>query len=153
MRYEVFENIIKESVTEKFIDRYYTIVYQDKKYNYFGPLVWREYVEMVDYSEYAQVLKFYHYDKALAKCNRLNSKWEGGDCVLSNGSYRIKKNLLRNKYTGLVIEESYCLYWKFLFIWIPWMTFDNYEKAMLRYARCVNGLSDTYVSSRSMSNG
>jgi hypothetical protein len=153
MRYEVFENVIKESLTEKFVDRYYTIVYQDKKYNYFGPLVWREHVEMIGYGEYAQAEKFYDYDKALARCNKLNSKWESEDCVVSNNSYKINKNILRNKFTGVVVEENYTLYWKFLFVWIPWITFDNYESAMLRYARCVNGLSNTYVSSRGMNHG
>jgi len=153
MRYEVFENVIKESLTEKFVDRYYTIVYQDKKYNFFGPLVWRECVEMVGHNEYAQTLKFYDYDKALAKCNKLNSKWESEDCVVSNNSYKIKKNILRDKFTGVVVEENYSLCRKFLFVCIPWMTFDSYEAAMLRYARCVNGLSDTYVSSRGMNHG
>lgn len=157
MRYEVFENIIKESVTEKFIKKYYTIKYQCKKYNFFGSLVWKEYSELIGHDEYPRILKFNDYNKALAKCNDLNSKWESEwereEFVVSNGSYRIEKNVLRNESTGVVIDEYYYLWWKFLFIWIPWMTFDNYEKAMLHYARCVNGLSDTYVSSRSMSNG
>ena len=78
-RYRVKKNVIRETITEREIETYYTIEKCRKKYFIFGPDIWVDYCEKhkkyIDWGEYIWVNEikiFYNSKEAFLFCKRLN---------------------------------------------------------------------------------
>lgn len=78
-RYRVKKNIIRETITEREIETYYTIEKCRKKYFIFGPDIWVDYCEMYksfinweDYIYINRIRVFTNLEHANITCKRLN---------------------------------------------------------------------------------
>lgn len=78
-RYRVKKNVIRETVTEREINTYYTIEKYRKKYFIFGPYIWVDYCEMYksfinweDYVYINRIRTFKNLESANIACERLN---------------------------------------------------------------------------------
>lgn len=78
-RYRVKKNVIKETITGREIETYYTIEKCRKKYFIFGPLIWVTYCErqlmenVFEENVYVSLpVKFRKLEEASVVCRRLN---------------------------------------------------------------------------------